>query len=228
MIPLSDDNPAYSRPYVTLIILFICLFIFLIQISLHEVNDRNFIYALGFIPAVTFGHADLPSELVWIPSSLTIFSSMFLHGGFFHLAGNMLYLWIFADNVEDRMGHKNFFIFYFLCGFVAAMTQALPETGSTIPMIGASGAVSGVLGAYVFLYPKAKILVVIPFFIFYTLRLPAFIVLGVWFLGQLMSSFQVDDGSGGIAFRAHIGGFIAGILLIRFFVSKKIKHRHTV
>ena len=136
MIPLSDDNPTYSRPYVTLIILFICLFIFLIQVSLHEANDTNFIYALGFIPAVTFGHADLPSELVWIPSSLTIFSSMFLHGGFFHLAGNMLYLWIFADNVEDRMGHKNFFIFYFLCGFVAAMTQALPETGSTIPMIG--------------------------------------------------------------------------------------------
>ncbi|OUU78366.1 MAG: hypothetical protein CBC38_07680 [Gammaproteobacteria bacterium TMED78] len=223
MIPLSDDNPTSSRPYVTLIILFSCLFIFLIQISLSDVNDRAFIYALGFIPAVTFGYANLPSELIWIPSSLTILSSMFLHGGFFHVASNMLYLWIFADNIEDKIGHKNFFIFYLLCGIVAAMAQALPETTSRIPMIGASGAVSGILGAYLFLYPKAKILVVIPFFIFYTLRLPAFIVLGMWFFGQLFNSMQTNEGEGGVAFRAHVGGFVAGLLLIRFFIKARQK-----
>ncbi|HEY5624243.1 MAG TPA: rhomboid family intramembrane serine protease, partial [Gammaproteobacteria bacterium] len=181
------------------------------------------IYALGFIPAVLFGVAKLPDQLVWIPAPATIVTSMFLHGGLLHLGGNLLYLWIFADNVEDSMGHARFVLFYLLCGVAAAITQAVPATDSTIPMIGASGAVSGVLGAYALLYPHARVLVAVPLFVvLYTLRLPAVFVLGIWFLGQLLSSLATSGAAGGVAFRAHVGGFVAGLLLVRFFSRRRL------
>jgi membrane associated rhomboid family serine protease len=143
---------------------------------------------------------------------------MFLHGGFLHLAGNMLYLWVFGDNIEDRMGRARFLLFYVLCGIAAALAQALPDMGSTIPMIGASGAVSGVLGAYLLLYPRTPVLVAIPLLIvLYTFHMPALIVLGIWFAGQLLSSLA-QAGEAGIAFRAHVGGFVAGLALVRLFV----------
>ena len=222
MIPLKDDNPTSIQPVITLSIIGLCVLVFLWQLTLSPEGGRAAVYALGFIPAVLSGNAELPPQLVWVPSSLTVFTSMFLHGGFLHLAGNMLYLWIFADNVEDSMGHGRFILFYVLCGVAAALAQAAPELGSTIPMIGASGAVSGILGAYVLLYPHARILVVVPLVvILYTLRLPAIIVLGIWFAIQLMSSLAAPAVGGGVAFRAHLGGFIAGVLLIRLFAVRQ-------
>ncbi len=224
MIPLKDDNPTTIQPIVTLSVIGSCILVFLWQRSLGQEGGQAVVYALGFIPAVLFGSADLPAQLAWVPAPVTIFTSMFLHGGILHLAGNMLYLWIFADNVEDSMGHGRFIVFYALCGVAAALAQAAPEIGSTIPMIGASGAVSGVLGAYVLLYPHARVLVVVPLVvILYTMRLPAFVVLGIWFAGQLLSSLAAPAVGGGIAFRAHLGGFVAGLILIRLFTIR----RHT-
>jgi len=222
MIPLKDDNPTTIQPVVTLAVIASCAAVFLWQMSLSATGGQAAIYALGFIPAVLFGGAELPVQLDWVPAPTTVFTSMFLHGGFLHFAGNMLYLWIFADNVEDSMGHGRFIVFYGLCGVAAALAQGVPAMDSTVPMIGASGAISGVLGAYVLLYPHARILVVVPLVvIFYTLRLPAIVVLGIWFAGQLLSSLAAPAVGGGIAFRAHLGGFIAGVLLIRLFAFRK-------
>src|SRR5688500_16733624 len=139
---------------------------------------------------------------------------MFLHGGWMHLIGNMLYLWIFGDNVEDAMGHGRFIVFYLLCGVAAAMAQAIPDPQSVVPMVGASGAISGVLGAYLLLYPHARILVLIPLgIIMQTVRLPAGVVLLIWFGLQFLSSMMASgSGGGGVAFRAHIGGFVAGVV----------------
>jgi len=146
---------------------------------------------------------------------------MFLHGGWMHLIGNMLYLWIFGNNVEDAMGHGRFIVFYLLCGIAAALAQAFQDPGSAVPMIGASGAIGGVLGAYVLLYPRARVLVVVPLgFFFYTLRIPAMIVLGLWFGLQFVSTMLAGDQIGGVAYWAHIGGFVAGMVLILPFRKK--------
>ena len=222
MIPLKDDNPTSIQPIVTLSVIGFCILVFLWQLSRGPQGGQAAIYALGFIPAVVFGGAELPAQLAWVPPPVTIFTSMFLHGGWLHLAGNMLYLWIFADNVEDSMGHGRFVVFYAVCGVAAALAQAAPEIGSEIPMIGASGAVSGILGAYVLLYPRAKVLVVVPLLVvLYTMRLPAIVVLGIWFALQLLNSLAAPAAGGGVAFRAHLGGFIAGLLLIRLFAIRR-------
>ena len=222
MIPLKDDNPTSAQPVVTLVVIGLCVLVFLWQLTLSQEGGQAAIYALGFIPAVFFGSAELAPQLSWVPAPVTVFTSMFVHGGLLHLAGNMLYLWIFADNVEDSMGHGRFVLFYGLCGVAAALAQAAPAIGSTVPMIGASGAVSGVLGAYVLLYPHARVLVAVPLVVvLYTLRLPAILVLGIWFLGQLLSTLAAPTGGGGVAFRAHLGGFVAGLLLIRVFSNQR-------
>jgi membrane associated rhomboid family serine protease len=146
---------------------------------------------------------------------------MFLHGGWMHLIGNMLYLWIFGNNVEDAMGHGRFVVFYLLCGLAAAFAQAFQDPGSTVPMIGASGAIGGVLGAYLLLYPQARVLVLIPLgFFFYTLRIRALYVLGFWFLLQFLLSAMTAGQQGGVAYWAHIGGFVAGMVLILPFRRK--------
>jgi membrane associated rhomboid family serine protease len=217
MIPLRDYNPTRNRPVVTIGLIALCIVVFLWQLTLPQ-GGQAAVYALGLIPAVFLGGSELPPELRAVPAPLTLVTSMFLHGGLLHLGGNMLYLWIFGDNIEDRMGRARFLLFYLICGTAAAFAQALPDPNSVVPMIGASGAVSGVLGAYLVLYPRAKVLVAVPLFIvFYTFNLPALAVLGVWFAGQLLSSMAQEAGEAGIAFRAHLGGFVAGILLIRFF-----------
>jgi membrane associated rhomboid family serine protease len=217
MIPLRDYNPTRNRPVVTIGLIALCIVVFLWQLTLPQ-GGQAAVYALGLIPAVFLGGSELPPELRAVPAPLTLVTSMFLHGGLLHLGGNMLYLWIFGDNIEDRMGGARFLLFYLICGTAAAFAQALPDPNSVVPMIGASGAVSGVLGAYLVLYPRAKVLVAVPLFIvFYTFNLPALAVLGVWFAGQLLSSMAQEAGEAGIAFRAHLGGFVAGILLIRFF-----------
>lgn len=221
MIPLRDDNPVRGIPFVTIGLILVCTAVYLWQLSLSPRVAQVAVTLLGFVPALLFGNATLEGQ-PWVSPSGSIFTSMFLHGGFLHLAGNMLYLWIFGDNVEDRVGRGRFLAFYLICGAIAALTQALPDTRSTVPMIGASGAVSGVLGAYLVLYPRANVLVALPFLL---VRVPAVIVLGFWFAGQLSSSLLAQPGAGGVAFWAHVGGFVAGALLIRWFLLERRRAR---
>ncbi|HVY65696.1 MAG TPA: rhomboid family intramembrane serine protease [Gammaproteobacteria bacterium] len=226
MIPLRDDNPVRSRPVVTISIIVLCTLVFLWELTLSPRAERQAMYLLGFIPALLLGNATLEGP-TWVPAPVTIVTAMFLHGGLLHLGGNMLYLWIFGDNVEDRLGRGRFIVFYLVCGTVAAIGQAVADPSSEVPMIGASGAISGVLGAYLVLYPRARVLVLLPLLIiFYTVRVPAVVVLGLWFAGQLLSSLAAPPGSGGgVAFAAHVGGFVAGVLTIRFFLRERRRRR---
>jgi membrane associated rhomboid family serine protease len=219
MIPLKDDNPTFKKPIVTYFIIGICVVIFLIQFSSQSYRTGQLFYSYGLIPSVLMGNNQLPLDLYVMPAYLTIFTSMFMHGGFMHLIGNMLYMWIFADNIEDNLGPSKFLFFYFLAGVGAAMTQVLIDTQSQVPMIGASGAIGGVLGAYLINYPNAKVLVLIPFGFFSQLiKIRALYVLGFWFILQFISS------GGGVAYAAHIGGFVSGVILILFFnKNKKVK-----
>jgi len=223
MIPLHDDNPTSIFPIVTIGIIALCVLVFFWELSLGTQAERAF-YSYGAIPAVVVGGKYLPPELVTIPAPLTIFSSMFMHGGWMHIIGNMLYLWIFGNNVEDAMGHRRFLFFYLICGVIAFFGHAMGDMNSQMPTVGASGAISGVLGAYLLLHPRARVLVIIPLgFFLYTTRLPAAIVLGFWFVLQLINSAVVGSGESGVAFGAHIGGFIAGMALIPLFKNKNVK-----
>ena len=219
MIPLRDDNEPRRKAVVTPALVGTCVLVYLWQMTLGQQGGQAAIYALGVIPAVLMGHESLPKELAVVAPSATVVTSMFMHGGLMHLGGNMLYLWIFGDNVEDSMGRVRFIVFYLLCGVAAVFSQALPDPYSVIPMIGASGAISGVLGAYLLLYPHARVLVVIPLgFILQTFKLRAGVVLAFWFGLQLLSNILSGAGDGGgVAFRAHIGGFVAGMVLIPLF-----------
>ena len=222
MIPLKDDNPTSSRPIVTYFLIAICVLIFLIQIGSQSYKTGQLFYSYGLIPSVLMGHNQLPMDLYAVPAFVTIFSSMFMHGGFMHLIGNMLYMWIFADNIEDNLGPVKFLIFYLLAGVGAAMTQVLMDTTSQIPMVGASGAIGGVLGAYLINHPNARVLVLIPFgFFSQFIKIRALYVLGFWFILQFISS------GGGIAYAAHIGGFVSGMILILFF-NKKTKRKNKI
>tara|TARA_A100001011_G_scaffold178314_1_gene187041 strand:+ start:5435 stop:6160 length:726 start_codon:yes stop_codon:yes gene_type:complete len=224
MIPLKDDNPTSSRPVVSYGIIFFCVIIFLAQLGLNEIELREFTFSYGLIPSVLMGIDQLPDNLNKISPIGTIFTSMFMHGGWMHLIGNMLYLWIFADNIEDDLGTLNFVIFYFVSGIGAAMSQVFVDINSQIPMIGASGAIGGVLGAYLINYPRAKVLVLIPFGFFSQLiKIKALYVLGFWFLLQFINSFLSSSSGGGVAYAAHIGGFISGVILILFFNKKSRK-----
>jgi membrane associated rhomboid family serine protease len=212
VIPISDDNPARRPAAVTWAIIALCVLAYLWEWSLgREMNAVLDVF--GFVPADYFsGHND--SADVAIPPALTIFTSMFLHGGLLHIAGNMLYLWIFGNNVEDAMGHLRFLVFYLVCGGAAALGMAYIDPASRIPMVGASGAISGVLAAYVLLYPRHRVTVIVPLgIILYPLSITAIWVVGFWFLMQLISAGFSDPGQPGTAWWAHVGGFAAGLLL---------------
>jgi membrane associated rhomboid family serine protease len=204
-------------------IIALCICGFIWQESLDFNAAQNIVYQLGFVPAVFFTPASLPADMSLVPTWSTIFTSMFLHGGWMHIGANMLYLWIFGDNVEASMGRLKFVLFYLLCGGAAAMAQAALDPGSTIPMIGASGGIAGVLGAYLMLHPKAAIRCFFLILIFFRfINLPAWLVLGVWIGGQFVAVPQaLNETGGGVAYMAHIGGFLAGMALIPFF-----KYRH--
>jgi membrane associated rhomboid family serine protease len=218
MIPLKDDNPTSGRPIVTYFLIGLCIFIFFIQLGSQSYKTGQLFYSYGLIPSVLMGHNELPMDLYVVPAFVSIFTSMFMHGGFMHLIGNTLYMWIFADNIEDNLGPKKFIIFYLLSGVGAAMTQVLMDTHSQIPMVGASGAIGGVLGAYLINHPNARVLVLIPFGFFSQLiKIRALYVLGFWFILQFISS------GGGVAYAAHIGGFVSGMILILFFNKKSKK-----
>ena len=225
MIPLKDDNPTEGKPIVSYGIIGFCILIFLAQTGLSETELRDFTYSYGLIPSVLMGLDQLPNDLYRISPIGTIFTSMFMHGGWMHLIGNMLYLWIFADNIEDDLGTLNFVIFYFVSGVGAAMAQVLMDVNSQIPMIGASGAIGGVLGAYLINYPNAKVLVLIPLGFFSQLiKIRALYVLGFWFILQFVNSFlTVSSSGGGVAYAAHIGGFVTGVVLILFLNKKNNK-----
>ena len=220
MIPLKDDNPTSGRPIVTYFLISICVVVFFMQLGSESYRTGQLFYSYGLIPSVLMGHDRLPIDLYAVPAYVTIFSSMFMHGGFMHLIGNMLYMWIFADNIEENLGPKKFIVFYLLSGIGAAMAQVLADTSSQIPMVGASGAIGGVLGAYIINYPKAKVLVLIPlgFFIF-SHKIRALYVLGFWFILQFINSSMMSS-QGGVAYAAHIGGFVTGMILILFFNKK--------
>ncbi|MDG2060443.1 MAG: rhomboid family intramembrane serine protease [SAR86 cluster bacterium] len=214
--PFSDDNPTSSRPIICYWIIGICIFIFLWQFTLPAELSRSAVYSFGVIPSSLLG-----DNFIYIPASLTVVTSMFMHGGWMHLLGNMLYLWIFGDNIEESLGRFKFIVFYSLCGLVAALTQSLVDPTSNIPMIGASGAIAGVLGGYLILYPRANVNVLFWIFIFIKVfRIPAFIVLGVWIVGQFFDAG--GSSSSGVAYFAHIGGFLAGICLVPLFKKPSI------
>lgn len=220
-LPLKDSNPLRVIPYqyVTVALIVACIGAFLWQASLPEHDAFEAVLSFGMIPAVFFDLQDLPPDLVVIPAGATLFTSMFLHADWLHLGGNMLYLWVFGDNIEDSMGHFKFLVFYILCGVAAALAHSLSDPVSLNPMIGASGAVSGVLGAYLLLHPKVRVIVLL--FYRVPLPLPAFIVLGGWIALQVYSVYAdaglpyPKDGSQS-AWWAHIGGFATGMVLITF------------
>jgi membrane associated rhomboid family serine protease len=216
MIPLHDDNPTKLTPVVTIGFIATCVLVFFYEASLPANSGERFVFQYGAIPALVFGQADLPEMDVAIPPYTTLVTSMFLHGGWMHLIGNMLYLWIFGNNIEDVMGHAKYVAFYLLCGILAALGHAFTDPSSTIPMVGASGAISGVLGAYVLLFPRARVLVLMPGF--GATRVAAGFVLGMWFVMQLLSGgMSFGREGGGVAFFAHIAGFVAGMALIGLF-----------
>ena len=225
MIPLKDTVHARSFPIVNWILIGVNIFMFLVELSLGPQVDE-FIASLGVVPA----------RLLTVPSLgqvLTIFTSMFLHGGWFHLFSNMLALYIFGDNVEDRIGHGRFLVFYLICGIIAAITHIAFNASSPVPTIGASGAISGVLGAYFILYPRARVITLVPIFILpWIVEIPAIIYLGFWFLSQLLNgTLAIVAGAqafGGVAFWAHVGGFLAGTLLIGMFAHRPYVRRVSV
>ena len=217
MIPLHDDNLSERFPFVTVTFIILCIGIYIYQQTLPQPLDQAFVFQYGAVPALVFGHASLPEEFsAAVPANMTLLTSMFLHGSWMHLLGNMLYLWIFGNNIEDSMGHGKFILFYILCGILAALSHAFTDPSSPIPMVGASGAISAVLGAYLLLFPRAHVLVFMPGL--GLTRVAAGIVLGMWFVTQLVSGgMSVGASGGGVAFFAHIGGFVAGMVLIGLF-----------
>ncbi|MFN7918414.1 MAG: rhomboid family intramembrane serine protease [Vicinamibacterales bacterium] len=204
MIPLRDVIPSRTTPYITVTIILINAVAWMYEVSMPRQQLAVFLDIFGVVPAD------------FVPT--TLLTSMFLHGSWSHVIGNMWYLWIFGDNVEDRMGHGRFIVFYLLCGCVAAFGQILLDPESTVPMIGASGAIAGVMGAYFVLYPQSRVLTLVPFIIFVDIiELPAIFLLGFWFLMQLFSAGAIavtasTGGSGGVAFMAHVAGFVMGLI----------------
>ena len=211
MLPLTDHNPRRITPFVNYVLIAVNILMFLWELSLGPQLERA-LFSVAFIPARFWAPG------YFIPDAITMFVSMFLHGGLLHIGSNMLYLWVFGDNIEDRLGHFRYLLFYLLCGVLATIAHAVSAPSSTVPAIGASGAIAGVLGAYLVLFPHARVTTLIPIFVFVTVReLPAILLLGLWFVLQFFSgvgSLGMPDDAGGVAYFAHIGGFVFGMLLI--------------
>lgn len=221
MIPYKDDNPIRTFPFVAIGLIVINTIVFIAQMT-STADPGHVVFAYGAIPSYLLTFKTIQP----IHPVLTVFTSMFMHGGLLHLGTNMLYLWIFGDNIEDRLGHMRFAVFYILCGIAAAYSHAVTAPSSMLPMVGASGAVSGILGAYILLFPHARVhtLIFLGFFV-QIVRLPALFVIGLWIILQFINGIISKGiaGQGGIAWFAHIGGFVFGVLMINFFL--KIKRR---
>ena len=232
MFPIRDDQPSYSTPWVNYFIIGLNVFVFVfLEFPVQMQGGRAFNFLLqnfGLIPH------DLTRALAGTPqypvsaNLLTVFTSMFLHGGWFHLIANMWSLWIFGDNVEDYVGHFAYLIFYLLCGVAASATQIAINPGSTVSMVGASGAIAGVMGAYVLLHPRARVLTLVVLIVFFTFWwIPAWVFLGYFFLiNFLYASATAHQASGGVAFAAHVGGFVTGLVLIKLFPLRTRAYRY--
>lgn len=221
MIPLRDINPTERFAIITFCLIIINVVVFIFEMSLAEKSGAAFVGSFALVPARLFAQYRVANET--IPVLATLISSMFLHGGLLHLAGNMLFLWIFGNNVEDATGRVRYFLFYLLCGVFAALVHAYLNRSSLMPMIGASGAISGVLGAYLLLYPRARVVTLVFFgFFIRTIEMPAMFVLGFWFVLQFLNALLSGGSAGGVAWYAHVGGFFAGIVLIGPFKRSEI------
>jgi membrane associated rhomboid family serine protease len=236
VIPYKDENPTVLTPIVTIgiIAVNVLAWLFVEGAGSGEAVAAS-VCQLGMIPAELFRTVPLGTRVPLgpglacvtdTPHYATVITSMFMHGGWLHIIGNMWFMWVFGNNIEDSMGHTRFVVFYLLCGVVAAGTQLLTDPHSRVPMVGASGAISGVLGAYILLFPRVRVhtLVTLGFFVS-TVALPAYVMLGYWFVLQLLLG-MVSRGAGGIAVWAHVGGFIAGVALIKLFVNPELTERH--
>src|SRR5271154_2805635 len=231
MFPIRDDTPRFSTPYITYFIIVLNIVVFLFELSVGAQSPRalnGLMYQFGVVP-LHFDRALAGTSHTSLPAlSLTVLTSMFLHASWLHIIGNMWFLWIFGDNIEDYLGHFSYLLFYLLSGFAAAVAHILLNTGSSVPTVGASGAIAGVMGAYFVLYPRARVLMWFPpIFLFH---LPAWLVLGYWFFVQFMSgtatSIAETSQNGGIAFWAHVGGFVAGVVLIKVLPERPRRYRY--
>jgi membrane associated rhomboid family serine protease len=229
MIPLRDDQPCFSTPFVNYFLIAVNLVVFLWEISIGHRALNIFMLEFGVVPhhtiAMLTGHSYDPAATAILP----LITSMFLHASVLHVAGNMLFLWIFGDNVEDYLGHFRYLVFYLVSGLAASATHIMLNLSSRVPSVGASGAIAGVMGAYFILYPRARVLIWFPpIFLFYV---PAWLMLGYWFVGNFLSGTvtaiaETNQTSGGIAFWAHVGGFVAGILMAKVFHERPNRYRY--
>lgn len=218
MIPIRDLNPTRSTPWVTWLIMLACALVFLWQSLLPDAASRDFVFTYGLVPQ----RVTLVSDFgAWV----SFFTSMFMHGGWLHILGNLWFLHIFGDNVEDNFGPARFAVFYLLCGVAAAMAQVAIGPYSVVPMVGASGAISGVLAAYLVLFPKARVVTLLPIFIFFQfIEIPAVFFIALWIIVQVFSGvISLGAASGGVAHWAHIGGFIAGLVLVFVFRTHRTR-----
>ncbi len=215
MIPLRDSTPSNSFPVITVALIIINILLFYFEVSVGQEQMNQIVYTFGLVPA-NYAHYQGP----WL-GYLPFLSSTFLHGSWMHVIGNMWILWLFGDNVEDKMGRGRFLVFYLLCGLIASMTHFLTNPASTVPVVGASGAVAGIMGAYFLMFRQAKVLTYVP--PIFLLNLPAWIYLGFWALSQLFYGVFQTSNQGSIAFWAHIGGFAAGMFLYRMFLKKPLQ-----
>ena len=215
MIPLRAENPRHGFAWVNALLIVVNILVFIYQVTLPPKASMSLVNNFGVVPARAERAVAHPGAGVAITAT-SLVTSMFLHGGILHLLGNMLFLWVFGGSVEDRLGHKGYFIFYMLCGIGAGITHILANWGSRLPSVGASGAISGVMGAYIVLYPFSRILTLVPLlFFFFTVRLPALLMLGYWFAIQFLSGLSTlgEANQGGVAWWAHIGGFLLGAVV---------------
>jgi len=217
MIPLRDNAPRYSAPFVTVAIIVVNVLVFFYQLTLDAYSLGYFVQQMGIVPLRFAGWVvgRVPTEAALLP----YFTSMFVHGGWLHIIGNMWFLWIFGDNIEDQLGHFRYLLFYLGCGLVAGFAQTFLSIYSRVPSVGASGAIAGVMGAYLILFPRARVLTLVPFFLIFTVEIPAVVMLFYWILMQVLSgvaSLGAETAStGGTAWWAHVGGFLSGIILAK-------------
>ncbi len=244
MLPLKDDAPRITTPYVTYFLLASNILVFIFELMVQRAGHLNdLIMQFGIVPAkisIMISHGGLvPHSLVyklglreisWADVLLPILTSMFLHGGWWHVISNMWALWIFGDNVEDHLGHGLYLLFYLLSGIVGALVHIVFNLNSTLPTVGASGAIAGIMGAYFVLFPSARVLTLVPFLFVFFVWLPAWIFVGYWFIVQFLSGAAMaianTSNSGGVAVWAHVGGFLAGIALIKLFPSRPRRYRY--
>ncbi|MBF2062826.1 MAG: rhomboid family intramembrane serine protease [Calothrix sp. C42_A2020_038] len=225
MVPLRDNNPTTTTPYINYLLIAVNVLVFIYQLSLSPQGLQNLFRTAALVPCQLSNTCPVGVDSQLIPEWLTLITSQFLHGGYLHLGGNMLFLSIFGNNIEDRLGHIKYLIFYLTCGVLAGLSQWFFSQNSNIPSLGASGAIAGVLGAYILRFPRAQILTLVPLgFFITTVRLPAYFFLGFWFFQQafygvasLQARSNIGMESGGIAYWAHAGGFVFGAILAPFF-----------